>query len=118
MASIMRAILLFIVRGMFPLSLIDNVHFRKLVLVLDPRIVLPSRSTLTSTLLPELYEAAKSKLHEELDSCKYDGVIITPSFFYSTTTAVISTTRCFFCHPILPIKDALANGSFDLPLHW
>jgi hypothetical protein len=39
--------------------------------VLDPRIVLPSRSTLTSTLLPELYEAAKSKLHEELDSCKY-----------------------------------------------
>lgn len=68
MASINRAVLLFIVRGMHPLSMVDNSHFINLVKVLDPRIELPCRSTLTKVLLTDMYEEAKRNLQSEIDS--------------------------------------------------
>lgn len=71
MLGVLRAIMLFIVRGLHPLSIIDDIHFRKLLLFLDPRIVLPCRKTLTTSLLPNLYEEAKGKLLLELEQCSY-----------------------------------------------
>ena len=71
MTSVLRAIMLFIVRGLYPLSIIENIHFKTLVKCLDPRIVLPCRATLTRSLLPQLYEEAKGKLLEELAQCNH-----------------------------------------------
>ncbi len=62
MRNILRAFVIFIARALLPLSFIENPHFLQFLQVVDARIKMPSRSTLTNKLLPELYEEAKQKL--------------------------------------------------------
>ena len=69
--EVLRAILLFIVRGMHALSIVDDPHFNALIAVLDPRVVLPCRSTITNTHLPILYKEAVQKLSEELSRVEF-----------------------------------------------
>ncbi|KZS00279.1 Uncharacterized protein APZ42_003488, partial [Daphnia magna] len=66
MKHFLRQLMLFIVRGMHCLSLVDNPYFIAFVRYLDPRITLPCRSTITHKHLPEMYNEAVNKLKEEL----------------------------------------------------
>lgn len=66
LAYIVRQLLLFIVRGMHCLSIVDDVHFNAFVSAIDPRVKLPSRSTITHNFLPKMYKEAADKLTQEL----------------------------------------------------
>ena len=85
MHSIIRALALFLVRSMQPLSLVEDEHFRTFIKVIDPRITLPCRSTLTKTILPELYGEAKNKLLLELSQT--NNIALTADCLTSRTIA-------------------------------
>ncbi|XP_045026705.1 LOW QUALITY PROTEIN: uncharacterized protein LOC116918412 [Daphnia magna] len=56
MKHFLRQLMLFIVRGMHCLSLVDNLFFITFVRYLDPRITLPCRSSITHKHLPEIFK--------------------------------------------------------------
>jgi hypothetical protein len=56
---------------MQPLSVVENEGFIELVKVLDPRYQLPSRSTITRSLLPKKYERLKDDVKLELAQVKH-----------------------------------------------
>lgn len=108
MESVNRAVLLFIVRGMHPLSLVDSCHFTTLVKALDPRIELPCRSTLTTVLLPNLYEEAKRKLQSEIDSV--DHVALTADGWTSITGDSYVTVIHFISNQLKMLTRALTTS--------
>ena len=67
MKAILRALVLFLVRGMHPLSMVEDEHFRAFVKAIDPRIALPCRKTLTHSLLPEMYCVLRQRISWRLN---------------------------------------------------
>jgi hypothetical protein len=108
LTTLNRAVLLFIVRGMHPLSLVDSCHFTTLVKALDPRIELPCRSTLTTVLLPNLYEEAKRKLQSEIDSV--DHVALTADGWTSITGDSYVTVIHFISNQLKMLTRALTTS--------
>jgi hypothetical protein len=94
MQSIIRALALFLVRSMQPLSLIEDEHFRTFIKVIDPRITLPCRSTLTKTILPELSGEAKNKLLVELSQT--NNIALTADCWTSRTMASYITVTAHY----------------------
>lgn len=111
----MRAVLLFIVRGMHPLSLVDNEHFITLVKELDPKINLSCRTTLTNVLLPKLYEEAKTKLREELASVNH--VALTTDGWTSNTGDSYITVTVHYINSHLKMITRVLNTSFVPQAH-
>ena len=94
MQLIIRALALFIVRGMQPLSLVEDEHFRDFIKAIDPRITLPCRSTLTKTILPAIYAETKGKLAVELSQAKY--ISLTADCWTSSTMASYLTVTAHY----------------------
>jgi hypothetical protein len=94
MQAIIRALALFIVRGMQPLSLVDDEHFRAFFKAIDPRITLPCRSTLTKTILPDLYAEAKAKMLVELSQT--DNIALTTDCWTSLSMVGYITVTAHF----------------------
>ena len=113
--AVMRAVLLFIVRGMHPLSLVDNEHFITLVKELDPRINLSCRTTLTNVLLPKLYEEAKTKLREKLASVNH--VALTTDGWTSNTGDSYITVTVHYINSHLKMITRVLNTSFVPQAH-
>ena len=55
-----------IILDLQPLSVVENIGFRKLMNAMDPRYVTVSRKQLSEVLLPARYEEGKASLREEL----------------------------------------------------
>ena len=53
--AFIRALALYIVRTMQPLSLVDFPHFNAFIRFIDPRFTLPCRNTVTHSVLHEIY---------------------------------------------------------------
>ena len=68
---------------MQPLSVVENEGFIKFTQQLDPRYQLPSRSTVTRSLLPNKYEKLKDAVKLELKQVKHVAL---------TTSSVASLT--------------------------
>ena len=111
----MRAVLLFIVRGMLPLSLVDNEHLITLVKELDPRINLSCRTTLTNVLLPKLYEEAKTKLREKLASVNHVA-LMTDGWTSNTGDSYITVT-VHYINSHLKMITRVLNTSFVPQAH-
>ena len=94
MQAIIRALALFLVRSMQPLSLVGDEHFRTFIKVIDPRITLPCRSTLTKTILTELYGEAKNKLLVELSQT--NNIALTADCWTSRTMASYITVTAHY----------------------
>jgi hypothetical protein len=109
-------VLLFIVRGMHPLSLVDNEHFITLVKELDPRINLSCRTTLTNVLLPKLYEEAKTKLREELASVNHVA-LTTDGWTSNTGDSYITVMTVNFINSHLKMITRVLNTSFVPQAH-
>jgi hypothetical protein len=93
---------------MHPLSLVDSCHFTTLVKALDPRIELPYRSTLTTVLLPNLYEEAKRNLQSEIDSV--DHVALTADGWTSITGDSYVTVIHFISNQLKMLTRALTTS--------
>lgn len=57
-----------IVKCNLPVSLVDNADFRAFLADLDPKFTPPCRQTVTYTILPQLLESQKAKVHAIVDS--------------------------------------------------
>lgn len=94
MKAIIHVLALFIVRGMQPLSIVDDEHFRAFVKAIDPRITLPCRSILTKRILPELYAEAKAKMSVKLS--QMNSVALTTDCWTSLSMVSYITVTAHF----------------------
>ena len=53
-----------------PLSVVDNLGFRRLLCILEPRYEIPSRTHITDTVLPKLHDFVKKHIHNLLQDVK------------------------------------------------
>ncbi|CAB4036879.1 zinc finger BED domain-containing 1-like [Paramuricea clavata] len=83
-----------IAKDMQPLSVVENEGFIKFVKELDPRYQLPSRSTITRSLLPKKYEKLKDAVKRELTQVKH--VALTTNLWTSNQTLSYLTLTCHF----------------------
>lgn len=79
---------------MQPLSVVENEGFIKFVKELDPRYQLPSRSTITRSLLPKKYEKLKDAVKRELTQVKH--VALTTDLWTSNQTLSYLTLTCHY----------------------
>ncbi len=79
----------FIAKDMQPISVVENIGFVEFVECLNPRVQLPSRTTVRDYLIPNEYEAEKAKLREELDKISY--VALTTDLWTSLNTKSFMT---------------------------
>ena len=82
--SIDKMIAEFVAIDMQPFSVVEDKGFRRIVNALDPRYTLPSRRTLTRSLLPDLYWEQYRQLKTELDAAEF--VALTTDDWTSRTT--------------------------------
>ncbi|KZS13406.1 Uncharacterized protein APZ42_021473 [Daphnia magna] len=107
MKAILRALVLFLVRGMHPLSMVEDEHFRAFVKAIDPRITLPCRKTLTHSLLPEMYAEAKAKLVTELSLANH--IALTADCWTSLTNASYMTVTAHFINDQLKMVSRVLS---------
>ncbi len=96
--EITRCIGDFISKDMRPFSVVDNVGFRELVRVLEPRYHMPSRPHFSQEVVPALYCEAKTKVLDGLKKAENvaittDGWTLRACQSYITVTAHVITTE-------------------------
>ena len=96
MQSIIRALALFLVRSMQPLSLVEDEHFRTFIKVIDPRITLPCRSTISKTILPELYVKSKTNFSWNYLRAHTNNIALTADCWTSRTMASYITVTAHY----------------------
>ena len=131
MKSFLRELMLFIIRGMHCLSIVDNPHFIRFVRHMDPRITIPCRNTITHTLLPEIYNEAVNKLKQELNpirwvalttdgwTCRNNRHYITVTVHYiNSSTKMISRVLVTEHSEESTTSENLAKQLEDIALKW
>jgi hypothetical protein len=130
MKAFLRVLTLYIVRSMQPLSIVDDVHFRELIHHIDPRLSLPC-STLTHSLLPELYREAKAKLKIKLSAVKWvaltadgwtsitnEGYLTVTVHYISEKMKMVSRVLSTWCVEVSHTAENLAKELMDLVVEW
>lgn len=83
-----------------PFSLVENVEFKKFIYLLNPGYQLPSRKTVSKSILPQLYEKTREKIRNNLLNAKYisfttDGwTSINNDSFIAVTVHFIDPEEC------------------------
>lgn len=83
-----------------PFSLVENEEFKKFVHLLNPGYKLPSRKTVSKSLLPQLLNETKEKVKNNLNNAQFiafttDGwTSINNNSFVAVTVHFIDTTEC------------------------
>jgi hypothetical protein len=85
---------LFIAKDMRPINIVEGDGFKKFVATLDPKYQLPSRQTITKSIIPRLTEDTKKALSESLLQAKWVA-ITTDMWSSSTCTSFMSVTGHF-----------------------
>lgn len=112
--EITSAIGVFVASDMRPYSVVENAGFKHLISVLEPRYEVPSRSHLTTNVLPAMYENVKAKVIEDLSNAELialttDGWTSRATQSYMTITAHYINDDWEIENPVLqtrPIYDA------------
>jgi hypothetical protein len=65
-----------VVQCSLPLSLVENVHFRHFLRVMDPKYTPVARSTLSAKMIPHLVETTKARLSEQLENVSYVSITV------------------------------------------
>lgn len=116
---------------MQPLSIVEDVNFRALIHHIDPRLSLPSRSTLTHSLLPELNREAKFKLMQKLSAVKWvaltadgwtsitnEGYLTVTVHYISDKMKTVSRVLSTWCIEVSHTAENLAKELRDLVSEW
>ena len=90
---------------MQPLSIVDDMGFRKFVHALDPRYILPSRRDLTRRLLPAKYEDAVNNLKKDLEDTPW--VSLTTDIWTSRGTKGYITVTAHYVSDDWILKSAV-----------
>uniref|UniRef100_A0A3Q3FFT6 BED-type domain-containing protein n=1 Tax=Labrus bergylta TaxID=56723 RepID=A0A3Q3FFT6_9LABR len=77
-----------------PFSIVEDKGFRQYTKELNPNYVLPSRKTLSNSIIPELYRRTHEKVQERVD--KAEAVCLTTDCWTSRTTTSFMSVTCHF----------------------
>jgi len=83
-----------------PFSVVENVEFRKFVNMLNPNYAIPSRKTVSKSIIPQLLEKTKQKVKTNLNNAKYiafttDGwTSLNNDSFVAITVHYIDSIEC------------------------
>ncbi|XP_034023290.1 zinc finger BED domain-containing protein 1-like [Thalassophryne amazonica] len=116
--AITNAIGLFIAAGLQPYSVVENAGFKHLISVLEPRYSIPSRSHLTTRLLPSMYEDAKEKVLRGLSTAELvaittDGWTSRATESYITVTAHYVNNDWEIESPVLQTRPIYESHTSD-----
>ena len=78
-----------------PISMVDDEGFRDLVSLLDPRYVMPSRTTFSRKIIPQMFREERTKLFDLLKLGNYNALSITSDVWTSRAHDVFI---CFTGH--------------------
>lgn len=101
-AKLDRMLVRTIVKGMYPLSIVENGAFRDFVQALDKKYVMPTRTTIRDVILPEMYQDALTVLRRKLNMASSIGLTtdlwtnVNNSSFLSVTAHFVEVTFSFF----------------------
>lgn len=95
--------------GYQPFSLVEEEEFRKFVAMLNPSYKLPSRKTLTSSLLPTVYDELKSNVERDLAAAV--GVALTCDGWTSVTNTSFYALTAHYFDKNVSIKSHLLECS-------
>ena len=115
-----RLVLRMMVRDLQPFSVVEDEGFKDLIRGLDPRYNLPSRRTITHTLLPDLYKEQRARVMFGLQEAKY--VAITTDTWTSRVTESYLTVTAHYiddewnlkCHVLETLQMTTAHTSANL----
>lgn len=79
-----------------PFSIVEDRGFRTYTQALDPTYVLPSRSTISKRMLPNLYEKVRAELKEKIKTVP--AVCLTTDCWTSHTTTSYMSVTCHYIH--------------------
>lgn len=125
--TITKSIGTFIAKDMRPYSIVENVGFKKMVAVLDPRYDIPSRTHFAEKVIPALYEETKATLTANLSKAPFialttDSWTSRATMSFNTITAhmidedweinnyVLETTRMEDAHTAENISNFLTSS--------
>ncbi|XP_034023456.1 zinc finger BED domain-containing protein 1-like [Thalassophryne amazonica] len=91
--AITNAIGLFIAADLQPYSVVENAGFKHLISVLEPRYSIPSRSHLTTKLLPSMYEDAKENVLTGLSTAELVAITTDDWTSRATESYIIVTAH-------------------------
>lgn len=77
-----------------PLSIVEDKGFRSFTNALNPSYILPSRKTLSKSLIPQLYDKTRAALQERID--KASAVSLTTDCWTSIATCSYMSITCHF----------------------
>lgn len=77
-----------------PFSIVEDTGFRRFTKELNPNYVLPSRKTLSNTIIPDMYRKTHKKIKERVD--RAEAVCLTTDCWTSRTTTAFMSVTCHF----------------------
>uniref|UniRef100_A0A3B3D8W0 BED-type domain-containing protein n=1 Tax=Oryzias melastigma TaxID=30732 RepID=A0A3B3D8W0_ORYME len=101
--AITEAIGYFICKDMRPYGVVDNVGFRQMIRILEPKYKLPTRQHFSEKCIPELYEKAKSDVLESLSTA--ERVALTKDAWTSRPTHSYVTITVHYISPEWSMKN-------------
>lgn len=90
-----RLLLLMIVKDMQPFSIVDDEGFKEFIAELEPSYTLPSRSTLSRSMLPSVYEDVAEKVRDLLKTDAEHVTLTTDTWTSCATQGYMSVTAHF-----------------------
>nr|XP_054592988.1 E3 SUMO-protein ligase ZBED1-like [Nothobranchius furzeri] len=100
-----RVIATFIAVDMRPFSVVDNIGFREMLRVLEPRYNLPSRTYFTETAVPALYNETKAKLETAVSAAP--AVALTSDGWTSRATQSFLTVTVHYIDAEWQMKSSV-----------
>lgn len=90
-----------------PFNIVNDIGFRQLIYVLDPKYVIPSKTTIREKIMTQYYVSAKNKLKDILENIQ--NVAITTDSWTSCQTECYLTVTCQFVTDDFQLKNAILS---------
>ena len=90
---------------MRPLNSVNDCRFAQLVKTLEPRYNMESRTYITSTLIPQMYDDLKAKIQQDLNACEFVG--LTTDQWTSRATQSFTTVTALYINDHWELKNVV-----------
>lgn len=101
---------------LLPFSMVENAGFKDLISYLEPRYTIPSRHTISNTVIPNLYERVENKVRTCLNAAKHIS-FTTDMWSTLTNEDFMSLTAHFISDNFEVVTLCLEVTPFCLPSH-
>lgn len=86
-----------IVKEYHPFSIVEDKEFKKLINMLSPNYIIPSRKTVSNSLLPQMYQIAAQNVKRQLENVS--AICLTTDGWTSITNQSFVAVTAHFINP-------------------